>query len=229
MRLVAWLVVGFGGVWAYVVNMSGSPFVGDKWFWVLPRVCQDLPPGRIPCAKFRPTSTNPVLYGGRYLTLCVLGGWWLAANCDTQLLTLVGFLPVAAVSRPLPPPPLGHPKPALVPSVPDSPTSWPRMPRPKTILFPELAGLLVHPDVDSYSDAPKVPGQPDLSVSPPPFLEYIHCVGEALPLTGLRGCESTKHAHNWPFLLCYLYFHYDCSFSSSCMYEDSVSMSYICS
>ena len=44
-------------------------------------------------------------------------------------------------------------------------------------MYPELANLLVHPRVDSYSDAPKVPGQ--LSSSSAPSLndtDYIPCI-----------------------------------------------------
>ena len=45
------------------------------------------------------------------------------------------------------------------------------------IVYPELANLLFHPKVDSYSDAPKVPGQ--LSSSSAPSLkntDYIPCI-----------------------------------------------------
>lgn len=123
-----------------------------------------------------------------------IGGRWLVAHHTVPSLTLTGFSPVAATNRPFLPPPLRHPRLAPIPRTPDTPASWPRMPRPKTILFPELASLLVHPDVDSYGDAPKVPGQPDLSVSPPSFLEYIHCVEEVLPPAVIQGCESQwKH------------------------------------
>ena len=41
------------------------------------------------------------------------------------------------------------------------------------IMYPELANLLIHPDVDSFYDAPCIPGQPSPTRTIPAYIDYI--------------------------------------------------------
>lgn len=67
-------------------------------------------------------------------------------------------------ASPIPPPP--HP------SLPPAPCHWPHHNR-GVILYPELAHFLIHPQVDPYADAPRIPGQPDPSCPRPPLVNFI--------------------------------------------------------
>ena len=67
-------------------------------------------------------------------------------------------------------PALQHPPPLTFHTAgPDSPKQWsffgPARPNKARIIYPEFAKFLVHPEVDSFKDLPKLPGQSD---SPPP-------------------------------------------------------------
>ena len=89
-------------------------------------------------------------------------------------LTTTATLPTTAVSASpyttsVTPPP---------PSLPSATSQWPRHDR-GAILYPELAQYLVHPQVDPYTDAPRVPGQPDpSSLRPPLTTMFIPDFGE---------------------------------------------------
>ena len=82
---------------------------------------------------------------------------------------------------------------------PASPELWPGfappvLPNKSRIIYPEFVNFLVHPEVDSFKDLPKLPGQSD---SPPPHLRLAWSADISGWSDGTTTVLDQSSSQNW--------------------------------